>query len=78
MILFILSGVNLLTFCKQKTVIAKNQRLIDNLEKSKGEISSFRARIKATFVNKKINQSLNNLRIKKDKFLWMVPTCLSQ
>ena len=74
MILFILSGCKSLNVLPSKKPIEslKIKRLIDNLEKSKGEISSFRARIKATFVNKKINQSLSiNLRIKEDKFLWM-------
>ena len=74
MILFILSGCKSLTVLPSKKPIEsiKIKRLIDNLEKSKGEINSFRARIKATFVNKKINQSLSmNLRIKEDKFLWM-------
>ena len=74
MILFILIGCKSLNVLPSKKPIEslKIKRLIENLEKSKGEINSFRARIKATFVNKKIKQSLNiNLRIKEDKFLWM-------
>ena len=74
LILVIITGCKSLTVLPSKKPIEsiKAKRLIENLEKSKGKINSFRARIRATYLSKKIKQSLSiNLRLKDDKFLWM-------
>ncbi len=74
LILIILCGCKSLTVLPSKKPIesVNVKRLIENLEKSEGKINSLRARIKVTFISKKINQSLNvNLRLKNGKFLWM-------
>ena len=73
-ILLIVSGCKSLTVLPSKKPIEsiKVKRLIENLEKSQEKINLFRARIKATFISRKINQSLNiNFRLKDGKFLWM-------
>ena len=74
LILVIITGCKSLTVLPSKKPIEsiKAKRLIENLEKSKEKINSFRARIRATYLSKKIKQSLSiNLRLKDDKFLWM-------
>ena len=73
-ILLIVSGCKSLTVLPSKKPIEsiKVKRLIENLEKSQEKINLFRARIKATFISRKIKQSLNiNFRLKDGKFLWM-------
>ena len=66
--------------CKSLTVLPSKKpiesirvkKLIENFEKSEEKVNSLRARIKATYISKKIKQSINiNLRLKNDKFLWM-------
>ena len=59
LILLTLNGCKSLTVLPSKSPIEsiKVKRLIDNLEKSEEKISSFRARIKATYTSKKIKQS---------------------
>ena len=74
LILLIVNGCKSLTVLPSKRPVEsiKVKKLIDNLEKYEEKISSFRARIKATYTSKKIKQSLSiNLRLKDDKFLWM-------
>ena len=74
LILLIVNGCKSLTVLPSKRPVEsiKVKRLIDNLERSEEKISSFRARIKATYTSKKIKQSLSiNLRFKDDEFLWM-------
>ena len=72
--------LSIIISCKSLTVLPskkpiesiKVKRLIENFEKSEEKINSLRARIKATYISKKIKQSLSiNLRFKDDKFLWM-------
>ena len=61
-----------MTVLPKKPINHKGKRLIENFEKSEEKINSLRARIKATYISKKIKQSLSiNLRFKDDKFLWM-------
>ena len=74
LILLIVNGCKSLTVLPSKRPVESinDKRLIDNLGKHEEKISSFRARIKATYTSKKIKQSLSiNLRFKDDKFLWM-------
>ena len=74
LILVIITGCKSLTVLPSKKPIEsiKVKRLIENFEKSEEKINSLRARIKATYISKKIKQSLSiNLRLKDDKFLWM-------
>ena len=74
LILSIIIGCKSLTVLPSKKPIEsiKVKRLIENFEKSEEKINSLRARIKATYISKKIKQSLSiNLRFKDDKFLWM-------
>ena len=74
LILFSLAACKSLTVLPSKKPIEaiKLKKLIDNFEKSEEKINSFRAKIRATYISKKIKQSVSiNLRLENGKFIWV-------
>tara|TARA_B100000900_G_C20369645_1_gene629840 strand:- start:56 stop:823 length:768 start_codon:yes stop_codon:yes gene_type:complete len=74
LIIFSISACKSLTVLPSKKPVEsiKLKKLIDNFEKSEEKINFFRAKIKATYISKKIKQSVSiNLRLENGKSLWL-------